>query len=635
MKTSFQILHSFLLSVVISFILESINVFSVFKFFPVDISAFLSFLFLCGMIAVKGFFYAGALGSLLELVTGEELVTSIARLKENVKKLWKVSCFIVGVSMLGDFMFSHHWVSHAVIRVYIDFLFLVLFVQRSILHKYIKPLQFKLQKPALSLDLVLPVSGLFVISLCCSLATAFFSQNDGRFIGSVVLLGYQYCYCLTFVFLSHSYIQRNPNITNKFQYEKELFLIAPPVPDFIFGITSLLFRFHHGAFVVLKALTPSTYHVRSFQGVMWSKRYFKKGILVAITCYSSNSAIAYKIAKEFKKRGSKVVMGGPHVSFFPREALSFCDSVVLGDAEGVWEDVIRDYEQGVLKEIYVGKEGSLEQDQKIRDYLLCSASLEETRTHLHAQRGCKFNCYFCSQSRLSSHLHRRSIEEIIFLIRKIKQKSNLITFSDNNIYSNPEYAKDLFKALVPLKIKWIASSSIDIAKSDEILHLLKESGCQELLIGYETYAGSPEEDRRGKFALTHEYLTLSQRLKKTGILIKAHFIFGFESDCFKSLVKLWWFCLRLFPSATAVSILTPVPGSQFYYDMAKEGRITNLNWAYYDLHALVFHHKKMNNFAFRVFSKAIFFLFLFTTSSMGVSVLLFLLSSLFFLKNVL
>jgi len=627
MKISFQILHSFFLSVVLSFVLETINVFPVFKIFSIEASAFLSFFFLCGIVAVKGFFYAGALGSLLELVSGEELVVSIQAFKDNARKFWKICVFVVGARILGDFLFSHHWMSYSVIRVYIDFFLILFLVLRIVSLKYVVPLRLARQKLVLSSSSVLNISRLFFAGLCCSLAMAFFTQNDNRLAFTGALLGYQYFYFLIFVYLSCVYLQQISEIGNTFQFKKELFLVAPPVSDFLFGMTSLLFRFHYGAFVVLKALTPSEYHTREFRGVMWDERYFKKGILVAITCYSSNSAIAYKIAKEFRARGSKVIMGGPHVSFFPQEALTFCDSVVLGDAEGVWEEIIKDYEAETLKKIYIGREGTLHQDQQIQDYLMHTASIEEARTHLHAQRGCKFNCYFCSQSRLSSHLHQKSIEDVVALIEKIKQKSNVINFSDNNIYSNPDYAKKLFKALIPLKIKWIASASIDIAKSDETLRLLKESGCRALLIGYETYAGSPEEKMRGKFTLVNEYLTLSQRIKRQKIAIKAHFIFGFESDNLKNLAKLWWFCLRLFPSATAVSVLTPVPGSQFFFDMVKEGRLTNLNWSYYDLHALVFRHKEMNNFFLSLFSYPIFFFFLLTTSSLGVSIILLLLSA--------
>ncbi|MBI3617011.1 MAG: cobalamin B12-binding domain-containing protein [Candidatus Omnitrophica bacterium] len=370
-------------------------------------------------------------------------------------------------------------------------------------------------------------------------------------------------------------------------------------------------------FTVLKALTPKTYNFVEFNRCFWQRRYWRADKLVAISCYTSNCYEAYKIAKEFKKRGSKVVMGGPHVTFLPDEALVYCDSVVIGEAEGVWEDVIKDYENNSLKPVY---SGVAKEDFYTKTHAeLMNSPPEIIRDFLELTRGCKYQCHFCTIPLLSGGKVRKTpIPELVELFKRVRTKHKYIALLDNNIYNDPAYSKQLFEALKPLGIKWQSFCTIDIAKNKEAVRLAKESGCSMLCFGYEIFGGSLEDQNRGKLAMVDRYLEYSRIIQKAGIKIRGNFIYGWDSDNIKSLFKIWKFAFRLRPFLTVIAFLTPLPGSQLYYTMLKEDRLTNLNWRQYDCLDLVFDHKSISHtFLPKIFLRAIPLFLVITTSQTG------------------
>ena len=348
--------------------------------------------------------------------------------------------------------------------------------------------------------------------------------------------------------------------------------------------------------MVLKALSPKTYKFRKFNRIIWHDRYYKNDVLVCITCFTSNCYEAYTIAKEFKKRGSKVVMGGLHVTYLPNEALAFCDSVVIGQAEGVWQEVIHDYENGTLKSQYKG--AAAESDYaRVHEELLNSPPYI-IKDFLETIRGCKFRCHFCTVPALSGgHVHLQPIDAFVELIKKVRPHYHHVTFIDNNIYSDPAYSRELFIALKPLKIKWRSECTIDIAKNEETLKLARESGCYLGLIGYEISGVSLEKDQGGKFAMAQKYIEYTRIVKKAGIRIKGQFIFGFDSDNFKTLFDLWKFCFSVMPQYTALSMLTPLPGSEVYRNMLLQDRVINLNWRSYNCHRLIVRHPQYESYS--------------------------------------
>ncbi|MBF0619450.1 MAG: hypothetical protein HQL19_04720, partial [Candidatus Omnitrophica bacterium] len=282
----------------------------------------------------------------------------------------------------------------------------------------------------------------------------------------------------------------------------------------------------------------------------------------------------------------------------------------------VWKDVVRDFEEGRLQKIYRGH-CSLAAAVEVQQFLL-NGPVARVLGSLQAHRGCKFNCYFCAGNALAGNVCiQKPLDDFLALIRKVRAGRRYMAFLDNNIYADPEYARKLFRALKPMNMRWGADTSIDIAEDETTLRLLKESGCAGVLVGYEIRPGSSER-KTGKFVFAKDYFMLTQRIKNAGIQIKGQFIFGFPEDSWVDLFRLWWFCFRIFPSATGLSFLTPLPGSAFFSDIVRREKLINLNWCAFDIFHQVWEHPKLGvSWLMRKSFFLISAFFLLTTSFVG------------------
>lgn len=430
-------------------------------------------------------------------------------------------------------------------------------------------------------------------------------------------------YIQMYLFLYLGYFVAFPYIsTNKEKSkEKELYLINPTPRGFLGYMLALVYPNIPWLFFVLEALTPKEYGVKIFSNVELLDEDYLPGKLVAITSYSSNAHYAYSIAKKFKERGSKVIMGGPHMGFLPDEALCFCDSVVIGEAENVWGQIIEDYENDCLKPKYYGE--YLDNFYEKVDEAIFHSKEKRRFIQFETTRGCKFSCDFCVIPGLTSRkIRHRPVENVIKIIETFREDDSVVLFLDNNIYADPKYSIELFKALEKVNIRWCGSSSIDIAKDDEVLDLLKRSGCHQLLIGYEISDVSKEKERKGKFSMAENYVSLSKKIMKKGIEIDAKFIVGFEKDNYKSFWDLWKFCFKLRPTITSIGMLTPLPGSRFYNQILEQDKLLTLNWSTYALNKIVFMHEGLNERIVSMMAFAIALFYFFSTSILGIRCLL-------------
>jgi radical SAM superfamily enzyme YgiQ (UPF0313 family) len=576
-------------------------------------------------VPLKIYCHAGIYGYLTEIVSGQEVVISFSQFHANAKK------YAIFYALILAFLYGLHFVIYLLVptlRVVGSFKYFYPFVgilasfvvaNYMIKDKYEQAFKLTPKKLEFTFKQAGVLFILFITECLLSWLPIFVSVHSfdwTRF----STLALKYLYLLEYIYICQLIFNNYKEITNRFKKSHQIYLINPCSAGIIDGIAFQFQLSYPPFFVVLKALTPKSYSFREFNRIFWRDRYYSDGKLVAISCFTSNCAEAYKIAKEFRRHGSKVVMGGPHVTYLPDEALKFCDSVVIGEAEGVWKDVVRDFENDNLKPKYMG-EAVEDYYKEVHKELLISPP-HVIRDFLETTRGCKFRCHFCTIPSLSGgRTRKKPVEEIVELIQKIKHKYNKVLFIDNNIYSDPAYAKKLFEALIPLKIKWRTQCTIDIAKNTETLALAKKSGCDFFLFGYEIFGGSLEKQQGGKFAMAENYIRYTNIIKKMGIKIKAHFIFGFDSDRLGNLSKLWKFCFSIWPSWTILSMLTPLPGSRLYHDMLQEKRIINLNWRNYAMHNLVIKHPFMNpriaSFIFPFIRTS----FLMTTSSGGLVLL--------------
>lgn len=617
LRKSFTILNSVFCSVVIAYLLEPSIIVSLLSE-KVTGSPFWPLLFMIIFI-VKICFYGGLYGILIEIVSKEEILFRRKNFKDNLRRNWPVGLTLTLLPMLFHFLifacFPKNTISTTQILSQWDLIFAYLAALWIIKIKYLSPGNFPKRKVNISLRHASILLGFLGINIFLFYIIPVLPINPLN-LSRLSLFIFRYMHFLAFLYLADVILSHYPEVLKKFEYSKELILIRPLGPGIFEAIGSVFIRSHPPVFTVLKALTPGEYRFREFNQVFWRDRYFANNKLVAITCYTSNCPEAYRIAKEFKKRGSKVIQGGPHVTYMSDEALEYCDSVVIGEAEGVWQQVVKDYENNALKPRYQGM--ATDETHRIVHQGLLNSPQEVIKDFLETTRGCKFKCHFCTIPALNEgKIYKKAISEVVELIEKVKKKYKHLLFIDNNIYSDPAYARELFKALKPLNIKWSTQCTIDIAKNDETLQLAKESGCEGLLFGYEIYGNSPERSRGGKYKMADHYLQYSEKIKQHGIYIKAHYIFGYDADTLKNLWTLWKFCFSLNPRFTIISLLTPLPGAVLFDELLNENRITNLNWHNYAVHSLVFRHKQMNNALLSFLYPVIVMVFIYTASQFG------------------
>jgi len=613
-----SILNSLLIPVFILSFIEILNL----SFLP-TFGFILIFLI---KVSLKIYVMSAVGGGILKIISGEEFVFRIKQAHGNVKDFWQgllivfIIIFLVDLFLLALFHSSFQVWRPLFFSLSVAIATYVL-ARWFINKKYIVPLGF----PQRAFKFKLSFWGVMISACLLELILVRildFIHIRHFHLHNLLAFLQSYIHVFEFIYCSLAITENYPEIVEEFNSSPEVFLINPMGGEIVQSLGFLLSRRCPPIFVVLKALTPKQYGFHEFNQVLWHERYYKNNVLVCITCFTSNCYEAYKIAKEFKKRGSKVVMGGPHVTYFPLEALVFCDSVVIGQVEGVWGEVIRDYENGTLKPQYKGF--ATEADYfKIHQELLASPpSIIEA--FLETTRGCKFRCHFCTiPDLMGGQVYLKAINEIIDLIKKIKPHCRNLIFIDNNIYTDPAYARELFIALKPLEIRWQSACTIDIAKNQEVLKLAKESGCTLLMFGYEIFGKSCEKNQGGKFAMAQKYIEYTQIIKNAGIQVRGQFIFGFDSDSLKTLFQLWQFCFSIMPQYTVISLLTPFPGSGLYQDMLNQNRIISLNWRSYSGTKLVVRHPHLDSALISLSFYTVQTFFFLTTSLGGLRLLVF------------
>jgi radical SAM superfamily enzyme YgiQ (UPF0313 family) len=299
--------------------------------------------------------------------------------------------------------------------------------------------------------------------------------------------------------------------------------------------------------------------------------------LVALSVETYTAKRSYQIASEYRRRGVPVVMGGFHPTLVPEEASDYAESIIIGEAEGVWPRVIDDFRNGRLQRAYKQARRPPLSDLRL-DRSIFAGKRYLPVGLVEAGRGCHFRCEFCAiQSYFSNTQTRRPIDDILDEVKRIEKP--LIFFVDDNITSNMEQAKEFFRALIPLKIRWVSQASINAAHDEEFLRLIKESGCQGLLIGFETL--NPETLRRMRktFNMMHGgYEKALANLRRHGIRLYVTFILGYDEDNRDTLEETLAFAERHRFYIVAFNHLTPFPGTPLYDRLQREGRLLYERW---------------------------------------------------------
>jgi radical SAM superfamily enzyme YgiQ (UPF0313 family) len=342
---------------------------------------------------------------------------------------------------------------------------------------------------------------------------------------------------------------------------------------------------------IIEGLTPSSHSVKIVEEESEPLNIDEACDLVGISCMTSNAPRAYHLAQEFRKRGRKVVLGGVHPTILPDEALQYADSVVVGEAEGVWEQVLKDCENGGMKAQYQQPPPSLERYIPMKFRKTSKKRLFNV-VPVMTTRGCPYSCDFCCVSDLYGKKIRHA--PIANVVRDIEESENRIfIFLDDNIIGEPRYAKELFRAIKPLKIKWVGQASISFVHDTELMKLAADSGCAALFFGLESVSELQLKKMRKSIKDVEKMGEAVKKIRGFGIHFHASFVFGFDNDTKAIFPDTLEFIRKSKINTASFNILTPYPGTAVYKQFKSEGRLLTDNWKYYDHSTVVFRPKNM------------------------------------------
>ncbi len=356
--------------------------------------------------------------------------------------------------------------------------------------------------------------------------------------------------------------------------------------------------------MVLAGLTPREWEISILDENLGLPDYSAMPLpdLVGITAFTSQANRAYEIAAYFRRLGVTVVMGGIHATMCLSEVMEHVDSVVTGEAEGIWPQVLDDARQGCLNRRYDGGFAEMNDVPLARHDLLAE---EYAFGAIQTTRGCPLNCSFCSVTAFNGARYRqRPIADIVREFRLIREKDVLVV-DDNIIGTRPEHiarAKDMFRAMAQanLRKKWVAQATINFADDEELLSLAVKAGCRGVFIGFESSKPEGLHEVGKKFNLLkgRHFRDSVRRIQRHKILVVGSFIIGLDIDepgIGKHIAET---ACQYGVDNLNVLFLTPLPGTRLWDQMKSQNRIAldtfPQDWRYYTLTFPVAHYKHLS-----------------------------------------
>jgi len=335
------------------------------------------------------------------------------------------------------------------------------------------------------------------------------------------------------------------------------------------------------ALLTLAALTPDSFEI-SYHEIEDIRKIGEPPVcdVAAIASYSAQIKDAYELADRYHALGVRAVLGGLHVSALPDEALEHADSIVVGEGELGWPDLLADLAQGRLERVY-GPRG--------REFDLADAPLPRfdlleveryNRLTVQTQRGCPWRCEFCAASiRLTDLYKVKPVDRVLAEIHEIKRlwPAPFIEFADDNSFVNRRHSKELLRAMAGEHVRWFTEADIAIADDAELLELMHRSGCAEVLIGLESPTASGvdgvETRRNWKRSRFDDYADAIERIQSRGIAVNGCFVLGLDGDGPGVFDAVEAFVRRSGQFDVQITVMTPFPGTPLYERLLAEGRL--------------------------------------------------------------
>lgn len=381
--------------------------------------------------------------------------------------------------------------------------------------------------------------------------------------------------------------------------KKKLLLISPIAAKSIMG-KDFYFRLPTLGLLKVAALTPEEWEVKIIDEKVEPVDLNEQADLVGITSMTPAVNRGYEIADSFRRRGITVIMGGMHPSKLPNEALGHADSVVIGEAEGLWPGVLDDFKNGILKPVYKHNGYPSLANMNRPDWGLYRNKGYLPVHFVETTRGCPHDCEFCSVTNsFGGRFRSRPSEEVEDEIRLLKPfdgrflLKNVVFFVDDNIISNRAYAREFLKRIEPYNLKWLGQASVNIANDDEMLRLMQKSGCMGLLVGFETLSTNNLSSVGKNFNHPSKYADVVKKIHDYGIGVNGAFVFGLDDDDESVFDTTSEFIVKAKLDVCYFSILTPYPGTVLYDRFRKEDRIIDYDWSNYTTSTVVYKPKKL------------------------------------------
>jgi len=370
---------------------------------------------------------------------------------------------------------------------------------------------------------------------------------------------------------------------------------------------AFLFRLSFLNLPYVATVTPPDVEVKIVDEALEKVNFEEKADLVGLTAQTPVAPRAYEIAKEFRKKGIPVVIGGVHASMLPEEALQHVDAVVIGEAEEVWPDLIDDLRKGKMKRIYQGDGFVNPSNLPLpRRELLNEKSYLPLKL-LETTRGCPHRCDFCGVSKFFGFRYRnRPISEIDRELKTLFQKGpvmnpplknalslfskdlpyflkrRLLYIIDSNVAGDRRFCLDLISLLKEFDLLWYGHAPVSVAIDQKLLKGFSQSGCIALNIGFESFSIKNLQTMGKGFNQPSRYAEAVKRIHDQGIGIMGTFIVGLDDDDSGVFQRIIDFCIENKMDWALTFIMAPYPGTDSYLRLEKEGRIFCRDWEKYD-----------------------------------------------------
>ncbi len=357
----------------------------------------------------------------------------------------------------------------------------------------------------------------------------------------------------------------------------------------------LFFKFPPLAMATLAGLTPDKHTISFVDESITPLDESINPDLVVITAMTPLAPRGYEIAALFRARGIKVIMGGIHASNMPDEAAQHVDSVVIGEADEIWGDILNDAENDCLQATY-------RQSEYTRMEVITTANrtIYPTKKYffenmIQTTRGCPYKCEFCTVTSFFGGTYRqRPVSRVIDEVTSLSRQAGYIFFVDDNLVAHKAHTEALLAELKQFRLRWVCQAPITIAKDDALLRKMMEAGCHGIFIGFESLNSKNIEVMGKKQNTVSFYEEAIQRIHDMGIGVYGSFVFGYDHDTPAVFDQYLEFANRTGIDGAFLPVLTPFPGTRIHKRLAEEGRILSQDWRLYDMATVVYQPKGMS-----------------------------------------